>query len=247
MQTTIYNEISDYFPEFVKPDWYEQLCLNLKSNVHPTYGLVIYNFIIHNDWIDHVVDIGTAEGFSAICAIKGFEDVQRKGSIHTVDIVDRSYSGSATRINFDKYTNYENHDINVQFITGDSKKVIKTIPQSPDLVFHDGHHEYISVSSEIQQIESKNIGKTVHIFDDYHMYDYQHLLKLYPNQLGDIISKIPLVGNILSGDTRVNEVWIVNKRYPGVIEAIHEAAMKYDADLEIIEDRYRAPATILKL
>lgn len=246
MKTTMYKEISDYFPDFVKPDWYEQLCLNLKKE-HPTYGLVIYNFIIHNDWIEYVVDIGTAEGFSAICAIKAFEDVQRKGSVHTVDIIDRSESGSATKINFDKYTSYQSSDINVQFMTGDSKDVLKTIPQSPDLVFHDGHHEYISVSSEIRQIQCRRFGETVHIFDDYHMYDNEHLLKLYPNKLMNVLSEIPLVGNIFAGDTRVNEVWIVNKRYPGVIEAIHEAATKYDANIDVIEDQDRAPATIMKI
>jgi hypothetical protein len=247
MKITFYDRLSGYFENPIRPTWYKSLVADLKPTETPLYGLVMYNFIINNKQVDYVIDIGTAGGFSAICAVKALEDVGRSGKVLTIDIKKRDYRGSTAMKNVQKYTQYDRNDICLEFLTGDSKSVLDNISGQPNLVFYDGHHEYSSVSAEINKIKSKSGNETIHIFDDCHIKTPNYFLKLYPNGLSDIFSKFPIIRRYLSGNTRLYQIWIAYVKYPGVIEAVKQFAEDHDSHIHVITDESHAPVTFVKI
>jgi caffeoyl-CoA O-methyltransferase len=89
----------------------------------------------------HILEIGTFTGFSALCLLKG---LQQGGKLHTIEL--REEDAATAK----KYFTKANVNNKIQLHLGDAKQIIPTLNQQWDLVFIDadkvGYIEYYELT-----------------------------------------------------------------------------------------------------
>ena len=109
-----------------------------------------------------MLEIGFGRGYSTFCAAKAFYDAGVDGKITTIDpALDEKYLNMLSQVIPKDWFKY------VQFVRGDSTKVLPELNEEFDFVYIDGDHSYQGVKSDWEFTKDK--WKKCLLFDDYHL------------------------------------------------------------------------------
>lgn len=263
MVILLYDSFEERFPDITPPDWYPEARSYLRGNVdHGKFGLYLYEFILNRTDISTVLNIGTARGHSAVCAAKALEEANRKGVVHTIDIIkpDQAIKWHADKhpptdplsgieITMEelvrKFHDPHNNKVPMHFHTGDSLEVLANWDREPpDLVFHDGSHTYKSVITEIQMTTSMGESLPVSVFDDCFLFNPVWEYRPFLSEYWYRVDSVPKLGGLTR---RLRQFSLSKTRLHGIERAVTEAFEwgKWDA-LELTNDENHAPlATLL--
>ncbi len=146
------------------------------------HGRVIYSCLrrhledIATSRVVRLLDIGTAKGFSALCALWAMTDAQRPGSVTSVDVIDpRARVRRNTVAEVDGLLTLDETlrnfpmagAIKFEQSTGAQWLALNRAPL--DFAFVDGKHNYSSVSQEIKMLAACQYPGGLAIFDDVHV------------------------------------------------------------------------------
>jgi cephalosporin hydroxylase len=261
MITTIYHDLENRFGQTQRPDWYADAIRILRGNTDQgIFGLYLYYLIRENPDINTVINIGTARGHSAVCAAKGISERGGYGEVHTIDILSHTETRnwhvekqpdsdplkdvqiSAEQI-ISKFHN-PSGKVPITFHEGTSSSILAGWEgNSPDLVFHDGEHQYDTVSEDIRLCNTISEDRPIQVFDDAVLFDDKTVYRPFADEIGRMLSKLPKIGQISS---ELQRYAITRTPFPGVERAIREAIESYSwTTLEIIRDSGHAPVTAL--
>lgn len=177
-KSKVYKEIDEYELSTgyaIDKYWYHDLALHTQvvikgSELCYEHGRVLYStlrrFLEDRDSV-HIVETGTARGFSALCMAKAIKDSGKTGTIVTHDILPHD-----TKMYWNCIDDHDGQKSRaellapwdtsmIQFVTGNTKTTLQT--QKCDFAFLDGAHTYEDVKAEY----AKLIGPKVVVFDDY--------------------------------------------------------------------------------
>ena len=181
----------------IDPPWIKELALNTqvsikKSQVNYTHGFVIYDqlrrYLSSADDIVHIVETGTAKGFSSLVMAKALQDSDKLGQIITIDLIphDRPIywntisdieKGKMTRrTKLSKYK--ELCEKYILYLCGSSQNILSRIAFNRiNFAFLDGKHDYKTVDLEINYISSHQKQGDILMFDDYNVKLFPDLVK----------------------------------------------------------------------
>lgn len=121
------------------------------------------------------VDIGTAKGFSALCAAKALWDAQRPGHIHSIDVIDPNAKTTRNSISDcdGPTTLYELLapfrgliSDRVSFHHNTGAVFLKDFEVRVNFAFVDGKHRYDQVNAELKLLASRQEKGDVIVADD---------------------------------------------------------------------------------
>ena len=163
-----------------------QVCIK-KSVLMWLHGYLLYvsldSYLKKNLNIENIniLETGTARGFSSLCMAKALKDNNRKGKIHTLDIIRndipiywnsiKDEEGKHTRKDLFKNTKYYELFDYIKFYTGRTLDILKFININRfHFAFLDAQHDYPNLNYELDYTKEKqNIGDII-ICDDYTTY-----------------------------------------------------------------------------
>ena len=161
-----------------------QICVK-KSKINYNHGRILYsslkNYLENLKKKDHsknihILETGTARGFSAICMAKAINDTpEYTGKIYTIDILPADvpmywniiddHEKKKTRIELLQKWNSELKSI--KFLKGKTEDVLKKLKISRvNFAFLDAEHDYKSVLKEYEYLRDRQIPGDIIFFDD---------------------------------------------------------------------------------
>jgi len=260
MEITLYTAVEDAFDPTDCPEWYPEAVSYLRGNKDEgLFGLYLYNLIRETESISTVVNVGTARGHSAVCAAKALSEADRTGTIHTIDIIhpdetrnwhsnhaqsDPLVGGETSMRNLvSRFHNPGSKDVPIQFHTGDSSTILQQWDaDAPDLVFHDGKHNYETVSTDIEATNVIGEDRPIHVFDDCYLYAPSWEFRPFARGVPDTTHRLPKIGGLAK---ILQEFSISQSPYPDVDRAVEEAIDEQWCRAQIIVDDDHAPITTL--
>ncbi|WP_318570011.1 class I SAM-dependent methyltransferase [Salinigranum marinum] len=252
----IYDRLSERFDSPETPPWYDDAVLRLRGGAYRSYGLYLYNLVRRTPSIETIVNVGTARGFSAVCAARAVADREAGGAVHTIDV---QSPGEPRDWHVKKHDDDDPargrqmtvHELVEPFATdgglplrhhtGDSLAILSEWDGgSIDLIFHDGRHTYEHVRREIE-LGTERGGQTppIHVFDDCFLYENEWT-RWFVTDTGpfEYLNSLPYL-------RRLPEYALIRKRAAGVARAVGEAFEDGEwGRLEIVRDDW-APITAL--
>lgn len=262
---TICDDLSKRLNTVEKPDWYPEAVRYLRGG-HDRgrqYGIYLYNLIKSNENISTVINIGTARGFSAVCAAKALSEAGRNGVVHTIDVVpsDEPHDWGAnsesdpvldmdqdiSMRDFVERFHSPDNDTKIKFYTGRSSEILADINVTPDLVFHDGKHTYDVVKKDMELSKSLADQRLLQIHDDCYLYELSNELTLHNPINGSTIADLPLLRRLdIVQDLKRYQYSITKKKFPGVRVAVEEYIQENECDrVEIIHGEEHLPITTI--
>lgn len=257
-KTIIYESLRDRFPDLEKPEWHDKAVRWLRGNSDQgLFGLYLYELIRSDKTINRILNIGTARGYSTVCAARGLADSNRDGQVSTIDVIPprRSRKWGAKNNGEDplvdgsysihelvsKFHDPESDDVPINFYQGDSNSVLtKNELGAFDLVFHDAKHTYEQVADDISTIINSQKTVPMMIFDDCYIHEYKNVLGF---DLPELCRSIPLLSHF---ERRIRKYSVIKIPYLGVKEAVEEYFhSEYFESMEIVEDKDHCPVTAL--
>lgn len=261
MKMKIYDPISDRFPMEERPEWHSKAVQYLRDGADQgLFGLYLYYIIKKSDSIDTVINIGTARGYSAICAAKGFDASGSTGEIHTIDVIPSdeardwhskkhasndpaSHQQFSSQELVSRFHNQNNSTTSIEFHTGDSNTVMRSLNIDPDLVFHDGLHTYQQVSTDIEMANKISEYNPIHVFDDCHLFDVKWSWRPFPAPRWAWLDSVPKFGSLVN---QLRNFGVSRTKYQGVTAAVREEIDRSSTyNVEIVKDQNHAPITAL--
>jgi hypothetical protein len=260
MEIALYTAVEDAFDPTDRPVWYSEAVSDLRGNKDEgLFGLYLYNLIRGNESVSTVVNVGTARGHSAVCAAKALADAGRSGTVHTIDVIhpDETRNWHANHAPSDPLVGTETsmrklvnrfHDpdserVPIEFHTGDSTTVLQQWDgTAPDFVFHDGEHNYETVSADIETANVIGDDRPIHVFDDCYLHAPTWEFRPFADGVPDAIRQLPKVGGLAN---ILREFGLSRSPYPGVDKAVKEAMDEQWGRAQIIVDDDHAPITTL--
>lgn len=257
----IYQDLDSRFDKVEEPDWYQEAISYLRGEKDQgNFGLFLYYLIREIDNINTVLNIGTARGYSTVCAAKAIQSKNRSGEVHTIDIKPPDYQewgriSESDPLNSKQYSmrdlvsrfhNPSDESVPIKFHTGDSNKVLQKLDISPDLVFHDGRHTYNAVKNDIQTANNMSDKSLIQVFDDCYLYTYDWSYRPLSSGFFHRFDDVPKLGGALK---RIRTLKLVKEPdYPGITEAVNEFINLSEwKKIEIISDQNHAPITAIYL
>ncbi len=163
-----------------------QVCIK-KSVLMWLHGYLLYvsldYYLKNNPNIENIniLETGTARGFSSLCMAKALKDNDRKGKIHTIDIIRndipiywnciKDADGKHLRKELFKNTEYYDLFDYIQFYTGKTADVLKSINITRfHFAFLDAQHDYTNLNYELESTKEKQEKNDIIICDDYTTY-----------------------------------------------------------------------------
>lgn len=259
-RTVLYDGLDDCFEAVNIPGWYDEAVEYLRGDKdRGRFGLYLYNLIQKQQNITEIVNIGTARGHSAVCAAKALTADDRKGNIHTIDVIDPAeprvwYNGSppsdplkktrkTMRELVTRFHNPSNSAVPIHFHTGDSNDILTDLNCDPDLVFHDGRHTYRAVRADIELTNQLAEQKPIHVFDDCYLYRNKWNYRPFTGELWYGLDKVPKIGGFVR---TLRSLSISRSPFPGLTMAARWATEESSGDnVEIVRDPEHAPITAL--
>lgn len=123
------DQYSEATPLYLKAMYDETIAAHphahLQSNWHQGGVLSFISKLVRPN---HILEIGTFTGFSALCLAEG---LSHKGELHTIEL--RAEDGAKAKNYFDKSP----HATKMHLHIGDAKNIIPTLSKTWDLVFID--------------------------------------------------------------------------------------------------------------
>lgn len=160
------------------------------SKICYAHGRVLYsalsNYIQKLNQGINIIETGTSKGFSSLCMAKALSDLNKDGSIYTIDILPKNkeifwnsisdFDGKKTRYQLlRKWSDLK--DKYIKFYEGFSKKILKKIQLSRvHFAFIDGSHTYVDVFYELNYVANRQIKNDIIVIDDYNL-QYPGLIK----------------------------------------------------------------------
>lgn len=257
-KTVLYDSLSECFPSLETPDWYREAVSYLRGDKdRGLFGLYLYNLVRTREDITEIINIGTARGHSAVCAAKGLEAAGRRGSVHTIDVIDPDevrdwydgHSGSdplhgvetSMRELVSRFQDSSDKRVRIEFYAGDSNEVIPTIEAAPDLVFHDGRHTSRAVKRDVEAANALSDERPIHVFDDCYLYDNRWTYRPCSGELWDGLAEVPKLGGLVRA---LRSVTVSHTPVPGVTMAVRDVIDDDDpTEVEVVRDRDHAPIT----
>jgi len=131
----------------------------------PNYerGILIYSLIKKYN-IESFLEVGFGRGYSTFSACYAFDKLGIKGKIKTVDV---NFNKKYIQSLFDNNIFPREWLERIEFVEGDSKKILPKVSQKYDLVLIDGDHSKEGVEIDWSNLKEK--FNKVLIFDDYHI------------------------------------------------------------------------------
>ena len=163
-----------------------QICIK-KSVLMWLHGYLLYvsldSYLKKNPNIENIniLETGTARGFSSLCMAKALKDNNRKGKIHTIDIIRndipiywnciKDEEGKHTRKDLFKNTKYHDLFDYIKCYTGRTKEIINSIKNDRfHFAFLDAQHDYVNLNYELNYVKERQITDDIIICDDYTTY-----------------------------------------------------------------------------
>lgn len=163
-----------------------QVCVK-KSVLMWLHGYLLYvsldSFLKKNPNIEYtyILETGTARGFSSLCMAKALKDNNRKGKIHTIDIIYndipiywnciKDEECKHTRKDLFKNTEYYELFSYVKFHTGRTLDVLNSVNiKRFHFAFLDAQHDYHNLNYELDYTKKKQETDDIIICDDYTTY-----------------------------------------------------------------------------
>lgn len=158
-----------------------------KSVLMWLHGYLLYvsltDYLNNNPEIDtvNILETGTARGFSSLCMAMALKDSNRKGKIHTIDILHhdikmywnciKDEEGKHTRSELFKNTEYFKLLDYIKFYQGTSFSILKNININRfHFAFLDAQHDYPNLNYELSYTKNKQLKGDIIICDDYTTY-----------------------------------------------------------------------------
>ena len=164
--------------------------INPTRNINPNFerGILLYSLITKYR-PQNILEIGTAEGFSAICMAWALTDSNIDGKIFTID--PNPFDLPKKRINTwdenakNEFISLSTKDLwakfakkewlqKIEVLTGYSGEILhklsKELPKM-DMGYIDGHHAYVAVRHDFHAFLKQCSENFVLLFDDYHTQD----------------------------------------------------------------------------
>jgi hypothetical protein len=163
-----------------------QVCIK-KSVLMWLHGYLLYvslnSYLKKNPGIEHIniLETGTARGFSSLCMAKALKDNNRKGKIHTIDIIRndipiywnciKDEEGKHTRKDLFKNTKYHDLFDYIKCYTGRTKEIINSMNiRRFHFGFLDAQHDYPNLNYELNFTKQRQEKGDIIICDDYTTY-----------------------------------------------------------------------------
>ena len=183
--------------------------INPIKDVNPNFerGILLYS-LISKYRPKNVLEIGTAEGFSALCMAWAMTDCKINGKIFTID--PKPFDLPKKRINTwdengkNEFVSLSTKELwtkfakkewleKIEILTGYSGEILhKLSKQLPnmDMGYIDGHHAYTAVRHDFHAFLKNSSENFILLFDDYHTQDVSKLIddEIKPNFDTTIIS-----------------------------------------------------------
>ena len=158
-----------------------------KSVLMWLHGYLLYvslnNYLKNNPDIEfiNILETGTARGFSALCMAKALDDNNRKGMIHTIDIIHndieiywnciKDEEGKHTREDLFKNEKCYHLLKYIKFYTGKTFDILESINIDRfHYSFLDAQHDYPNLNYELNYVKEKQQKGDIIICDDYTIY-----------------------------------------------------------------------------
>lgn len=124
-------------------------------------GILIY-YLIRQNHLQSMMEIGFGRGYSALCAAKAFHDAGVQGQIVTIDpVFDEKFITALGQIFPQEWFKM------IKFVKGLSQNVLPQIDEKFDLIYIDGDHSYEATKQDWELCKDK-YNKFL-LFDDYHL------------------------------------------------------------------------------
>ncbi|MDZ5810489.1 class I SAM-dependent methyltransferase [Halorubrum sp. AD140] len=255
MVATIYDDLFERFPDQSTPDWHTNAIRELRrSKDRGRFGLYLYHLIREDESINRVLNIGTARGYSAVCAAKALRDEGREGAVDTIDNRDpdtqlptgdheTSDRTRSVREFIGLFLDPESESVPIRHHTGDSSEILADWEgKKPDLAFHDASHTYGYVTNDVDHINSLKGTNPIHVFDDCYLYSSESEWKvLTPTQLRQFES-IPKIRGLIK---ILRKFTLEKDPFPGVTLAVEKIVESGEWSVEIVSDSDHAPITAI--
>ena len=193
----ILEELKEYFQYLHDKDEIDDIGLKLQVCVKKSKPMYLHGYVLTsalNQYLENseeknitILETGTARGFSSVLMASILNKFNVDGKIHTIDKVntfDNCLKSSELKkeitINECVEEWKEIVDKYINFIIGDSKKILKTLNSKLDRInfaFLDGAHFYQDIKSEMEFTEKKQIKGDVIICDDYTKTQFPEICK----------------------------------------------------------------------
>ena len=165
-----------------------------EPNYKVTYrqGFVVYalfrKFLEETNY-DHynIVEVGTAKGFTALCLAKALDDCDKKGTIHTIDVLPNDkkifwrcigdMTGKKTRPELiEKWADLRDNFI--KFHHGSSIEILSSLDlKRIHFSFLDGSHDYQHVNYELNFLKNHQQKGDMIVCDDYTENKYNGIIQ----------------------------------------------------------------------
>ena len=193
----ILEELKEYFQYLHDKDEIDDIGLKLQVCVKKSKPMYLHGYVLTsalNQYLENseeknitILETGTARGFSSVLMASILNKFNVDGKIHTIDKVNKfdnclksSELKKEITINECVEEWKEIVDKYINFIIGDSKKILKTLNSKLDRInfaFLDGAHFYQDIKSEMEFTEKKQIKGDVIICDDYTKTQFPEICK----------------------------------------------------------------------
>jgi hypothetical protein len=191
------NEIKNYFGYIYDKDEMDYLALYLQICVKKSRPMYLHGYVltsalykyINDNPMDYytILETGTARGFSSICMGKILHENNKKGVVHTIDILSHRKTmywncildedGMQTR--HELLHRWKNiRDNHIMFHAGDSKVILTELDlKRINFAFLDARHNYDYVKMELDYVKTKQESGDVIVCDDYTTPQYTGIIK----------------------------------------------------------------------
>tara|TARA_B100000073_G_C23630577_1_gene532391 strand:- start:1 stop:837 length:837 start_codon:yes stop_codon:yes gene_type:complete len=179
----IIDEFEKKYEFKIDKSWLNDLALHTqvtikKSKINYQHGRILYSclakYLKENDNVN-ILETGTSKGFSALCMSKALKDLNKNGTILTIDILPHDFKmfwnsiddheGQKTRKELlSKWDSYLN---NINFLTGKSEKILKKLQiERVNFCFLDAVHKLKDLKFEFEFVSKRQSAGDLIIFDD---------------------------------------------------------------------------------
>ncbi len=193
----ILEELKEYFQYLHDKDEIDEIGLKLQVCVKKSKPMYLHGYVLTsalNQYLENseeknitILETGTARGFSSVLMASILNKFNVDGKIHTIDKVNKfdnclKSSELKKEITINECVEEWNEitDKYINFIVGDSKKILKNLNSKLDRInfaFLDGAHFYQDIKSEMEFTEKKQVKGDVIVCDDYTKTQFPEICK----------------------------------------------------------------------
>lgn len=203
--SNFFSEIKDFFSWIYDKNDMDNIALYLQISVKESRPLYLHGYVISSALHQYIkknkdlnnitiLETGTARGFADIVMATILKQNNINGKIHTIDCLGHTNKIKWNCIDALNDTEISRYDIlnrwsdlrdnYINFITGDSKKILKNLNIGRiHFAFLDGAHYYEELTDELNYVEINQKSGDIIICDDYTITQFPEICKAINNFL----------------------------------------------------------------